>query len=227
MGAPAEAMPDRRTLESAVALACRAPSLHNSQPWRWILDAETLKLFSDNDRMLPATDPLGRQMVLSCGAALHHLQTALAAQLWASMIERIPRSPDRQCLATLRFCRLNDSSENEIRLAAAIRRRRTERLPMDAPPEWPQTVASLRTLAERAGAHLGVIGERERPALDDISRRISGARRADLAYQSELHWWTGHAVYPDGIPADTLPAGGRTVAVERVLSRSRDGSRPR
>lgn len=73
MGAPAEAMPDRRTLESAVALACRAPSLHNSQPWRWILDAETLKLFSDNDRMLPATDPLGRQMVLSCGAALYHL----------------------------------------------------------------------------------------------------------------------------------------------------------
>lgn len=215
MGAPAETMPDRRTLESAVALASRAPSLHNSQPWRWILDTATLRLFSDNDRILPATDPSGRQMVLSCGAALHHLQTALAAQRWASTIERFPLSPDRQCLATLRFHRLRGSSDTEIRLAAAIHRRRTERLPMDAPPEWQRTVAALRKLAERAGAHLDVIGEHERPGLDDMSRRISRVRRADLAYQSELRWWTGHAAYPDGVPADTLPAGGRAVATER------------
>ncbi len=81
MGTFAETMPDRRTLESAVASACRAPSLHNSQPWRWVLGTTELRLFSDPDRILPATDPSGRQMVLSCGAVLHHLQTALLARV--------------------------------------------------------------------------------------------------------------------------------------------------
>ncbi|MGW0026803.1 Acg family FMN-binding oxidoreductase [Rhodococcus sp. NPDC003383] len=213
-------MPDRRTLESAVALACRAPSLHNSQPWRWVLGAHALTLYSDNDRILPATDPSGRQMVLSCGTALDHLRTALAAQRWSSAIERMPRSPDRQCLATLRFRRLDESSDTEpsdtgARLAAAIARRRTERLPMAAPPEWPSTVTLLQELAEDAGAHLDGIGEDERAALDDVSRRISGEKRADPAYLSELNWWTGHAMFPEGVPADTLPAAGSAVAVER------------
>ncbi|WP_420751233.1 Acg family FMN-binding oxidoreductase [Rhodococcus sp. O3] len=225
MGTPAESMPDRRTLESAVALACRAPSLHNSQPWRWILGAHALTLYCDNDRILPATDPSGRQMVLSCGTALHHLRTALAAQRWSSEIERMPRSPDRQCLATLRFRRLDESSDTGssdtepsdtgVRLAAAIARRRTERLPMAAPPELPSTVTLLQELAEHAGARLDVIGEDERAALDDMSRRISGKRRADSGYLSELNWWTGHAIFPEGVPAETLPAAGSAVAIER------------
>jgi nitroreductase len=211
----AETMPDRRTLESAVASACRAPSLHNSQPWQWVLDSDALRLFSDNDRILPATDPSGRQMVLSCGAALHHLRTALAARSWTSMIERMPRSPDRQCLATVRFRPSDETTEAEIRSAAAIGRRRTERLPMAAPPGWQQTLAPLQELAEHFGVQLRPIGEHERPALEDMSRRTSGVRRTDAAYQLELNWWTGHAVYPDGVPSVALPAGRRTVATER------------
>ena len=82
------AMPDRTSLESAVALACRAPSLHNSQPWRWVVGRFGLSLFSDPDRLLPATDDFGRQMVISCGAALNHLEVAFAAQGWDIEIDR-------------------------------------------------------------------------------------------------------------------------------------------
>ena len=38
-------------LAATVELACRAPSLHNSQPWRWVFDAGTLRLFADHARV--------------------------------------------------------------------------------------------------------------------------------------------------------------------------------
>ncbi len=57
----------RRTLESAV----RAPSVYNSQPWRWrISTADGVDLFADPDRHLMAIDLDGRDLLLSCGAAL-------------------------------------------------------------------------------------------------------------------------------------------------------------
>ena len=65
-------------IEDAVHSACRAPSFHNSQPWKWVLESATLKLFLDTD-WLVATDDSGRQAMLSCGAALDHLRVAMAA----------------------------------------------------------------------------------------------------------------------------------------------------
>lgn len=210
-----ETMPDGRTLESAVALASRAPSLHNSQPWRWTLDADELALFSDSDRILPATDPSGRQMLLSCGAVLHHLRVALTARHWATVVERMPDATNRRCLATLRFRRVDAVTDTDLRMAEAIGRRRTERLPMGAPQEWARTESALQMLAEPAGVRLSAIAEHERPALEELSRRIGGERRSDAAYQTELSWWAGHGMYPDGIPPDALPPRRRTVATER------------
>ena len=73
----------------AVTLACRAPSLHNSQPWRWIADG-ALHLFADRTRLVPATDSSGREMILSCGAVLDHLRVAIAAAGWDTTVDRFP-----------------------------------------------------------------------------------------------------------------------------------------
>jgi nitroreductase len=213
---PSQTMPSRRTIETAVALACRAPSLHNSQPWRWVLGSQDLSLFSDPDRILPATDAFGRQMVLSCGAALNHLHYAFASLRWTSVIDRLPHSQGRQCLATIGLAPAQGLSDTDDRMATAITRRRTERLPMDPPGRWDQTFAQVTELAAQSGTHLEVIGEHGRPALEAMSRRLSGLRRADPVYQAELRWWAGHSLYPEGIPAEALPAARhRTVAVER------------
>ncbi|GCE43607.1 hypothetical protein Rhow_007837 [Rhodococcus wratislaviensis] len=206
MGTPAETMPSWRTIESVVALACRAPSLHNSQPWRWVLEHEGLTLFSDPDRILPATDSFGRQMVVSCGAALNHLKYALLEHHWDAAIERMPHSASRQCLATVAFTPAAEVSGSEIALATAIARRHTERLPMAAPNSWDDALAQVTELAERAGMHVEDIGDRARPTLEAMSRRLSGLRRGNPVYQAELQWWAGHALYPDGIPSAALPA---------------------
>jgi hypothetical protein len=72
----------RRALRqrAVVSLATRAPSIHNSQPWQWRLADSSMHLFADTSRLLPATDPDGRDLLLSCGATLHHLRVALAAE---------------------------------------------------------------------------------------------------------------------------------------------------
>ncbi|HYB80648.1 MAG TPA: NAD(P)H nitroreductase, partial [Mycobacterium sp.] len=66
-------------LKKAVLLACRAPSVHNSQPWRWVAEDGVLHLFVDRHRALPATDYSGREVILSCGAVLDHLCVAMTA----------------------------------------------------------------------------------------------------------------------------------------------------
>ena len=85
---------DRRTVRSALQLAVRAPSVHNSQPWRFVLGRSSVHLHADLGRWLPATDPDARGLMQSCGTVLHHLQVALAASGISATVHRLP-DPDR------------------------------------------------------------------------------------------------------------------------------------
>ena len=90
-------------LAATVELACRAPSLHNSQPWRWIFENGTLHLFADHARVGRHTDATGREVILSCGAALDHLQVAAATAGWQVTVERYPNPHDHDHLASVVF----------------------------------------------------------------------------------------------------------------------------
>ncbi|MGZ4520454.1 MAG: Acg family FMN-binding oxidoreductase, partial [Mycobacteriaceae bacterium] len=68
--------PDLETILAALDVACRAPSVHNTQPWRWAIAEHSVHLFADGSRRLPVVDPDGREMTISCGAALHHARVA-------------------------------------------------------------------------------------------------------------------------------------------------------
>ena len=60
---------DREVIAKAIHLACRAPSLHNSQPWRWIVGEAAVDLFADHERVVRSADSSGREAIISCGAA--------------------------------------------------------------------------------------------------------------------------------------------------------------
>lgn len=51
-------------VHDAVVVACRAPSLHNSQPWRWVADGAELHLFADRRRLVQVADRSGREQFL-------------------------------------------------------------------------------------------------------------------------------------------------------------------
>ena len=82
--------PDAHELESVLDLAARAPSAGNAQPWRWTVDQHGVQLLADWTRSLGDTDSDRRDVLLSCGAVLHHCAVAFAAAGWSSRIVRFP-----------------------------------------------------------------------------------------------------------------------------------------
>ena len=83
-------MVNTEVIKNAVQLACRAPSLHNSQPWHWVAEDGTVQLYLDKDRVLYSTDHSGREALIGCGAVLDHFRVAMAAAGWTANVDRFP-----------------------------------------------------------------------------------------------------------------------------------------
>ncbi|BBZ45372.1 Acg family FMN-binding oxidoreductase [Mycobacterium parmense] len=195
--------PDPEVFRDAVMLAGRAPSLHNSQPWRWVARGASLQLWADPSRLMPATDRSGRELILSCGAALDHLRVAMAAAGWDSITKRLPDAAEPDHLATVGFRPSPAVTDVQRRRAAAVRRRRTDRLPFDAPAGWPALHSALCRAVMPYGVLLDVVADDQRPALAEESRLAETLRRYDTTYVSELRWWTS----PFDSDATHLPEG--------------------
>ena len=83
-------------------MACRAPSLYNSQPWLWAADHGRLDLFLHSSRVLH-TDRSTREAHISCGAVLDHLRVAMTAAGWMADVVRFPAPNNPGHLATVEF----------------------------------------------------------------------------------------------------------------------------
>ena len=213
--------------KNAVELACRAPSLHNSQPWRWVAAGAGLQLHADPSRIGHHTDSTGREVIISCGAVLDHLRVAVGAGGWAATIDRLPSPQNRDHLASLMFSRMESVSDHQRVLAEAIQRRRTDRLPFAAPEPWEALEARLRAVVHNSVADLDVIDDSGRPALADASRRTEWLRAHDSSYQAELLWWTGYSSQQEGISPSALvsEAEAGRVDVARSFPTAGDGDR--
>ncbi|HYX96067.1 MAG TPA: hypothetical protein VE823_13455, partial [Geodermatophilus sp.] len=88
-------------LEAAVDRAVLAPSVHNTQPWSFVLSPDRVEVRADRRRQLTVLDPLGRELVHSVGAALFTLRVALSARGWALAVDRLPRPDDPDLLAVV------------------------------------------------------------------------------------------------------------------------------
>ncbi|MEV6325270.1 hypothetical protein AB0M45_29420 [Nocardia sp. NPDC051787] len=202
---PALSVPDLPTVVAAVEMAGRAPSVHNTQPWRWEFDDAELHLYRDNDRLLISADPQGRQLVISCGTVLHHLRTVLAAHGWHTDTQRVPDLSHRpELLASIKFRAWPDPPEGVLTRAAAIQRRRTDRLPMNPPHRFDDLVHTARMLTSPHDVELDVLDDSARPLLAAASEQAAAARHYDMDYQTELHWWTGHSFTTEGVPRTAL-----------------------
>ncbi|WP_431965821.1 Acg family FMN-binding oxidoreductase [Nocardia sp. bgisy134] len=201
---PASSVPDTPTLLAALQLAARAPSVHNTQPWRWEFDGTRLDLFRDDDRLLTSADPDGRQLVISCGAMLHHLRTALAARGWHTDTQRVPVPTRPDLLAAITFRAWPDPPAGVLTRAQAIEHRRTDRLPLTPPPGLGELVHTARMLASPHDVELDVLDDSARPLLAAASEHADANRRYDMDYQTELHWWAGHSDVKEGVPGTAL-----------------------
>jgi nitroreductase len=192
-----------------VAAATRAPSIHNTQPWRFTASAERLEVRLDRDRALPVLDPSGRQQVISCGIAVEFAVVALAAAGSAAEVDLLPDPADPDHLATVRLTGPHEASPDDRALAEAIDRRHTVRAPFQARAVPGELVESLQAEAARFGTWCKPITRSEEEvATVFLISRAEEMEQSDPAYLAELQQWvrTDPAAV-DGVPVEAAPSG--------------------
>lgn len=207
-------MVEPEVIKSAVRLACRAPSLHNTQPWQWVLTHDgTLQLFLEPTRVM-LSDRSGREALIGCGAALDHLRVAMAAAGWRAQINRFPSPDDPNHLASIEFVAKDAVTDDNRRRADAILLRRTDRLPFIAPMHWESFESLLCNAVDGDAARLDVMPDELRSCLAEASQLAEALRLYDSAYHAELGWWTAPFEVSEGIPYSSLVSAAESDRVD-------------
>lgn len=202
-------------LAEAADVARYAPSIHNSQPWRWRVSPAGLDLFLDGGRRLAVSDPQARLAVLSCGAALHHARAALAAEGLAVRVDRMPDPADPDHLAHLEVTGRVPVSPEAIRLVQTIEIRHTDRRPVTGDPVTPEEQAAVAAAVQAEQAWLHPLRWEEVLELAAAASYAQQTEAADERWQAELAYWTGgprpagtgvpDSAIPDRPPATPVP----------------------
>jgi nitroreductase len=193
----------REALEQAVRDALRAPSIFNTQPWRWRIGRSGLELWADPTRQLDVTDPYGHELLLSCGAALHHALVSLAATGWAVTVDRYGDRGDRLARIDL-VGRAAEADPEAVALRAAIPVRRTDRRPYADQPVPDEIIDALTVAAAASGVRLHRVRYDQMPMFAVAVAFAGSAETGDPTYLSELSRWTNRPQWNnDGVPPAT------------------------
>src|SRR5437762_6063553 len=116
-----------------IATAARAPSVHNTQPWRFRVGQYVIELYADPGRKL-RVDPAGREMLISCGAALFGLRLAVRSLGYLPRVELLPDPAQLRLLARVRLGTAEPMTGRERQLLEALPHRHTHRGPFAPGP---------------------------------------------------------------------------------------------
>ncbi|GAA1033641.1 hypothetical protein GCM10009557_36030 [Virgisporangium ochraceum] len=198
-----------------VADAVRAPSMHNTQPWRFRLSGQAVDVLLNDDRVLLVGDPAGRAARVAVGAAVFNLRlamdvdgTAAAVRLW----------PEPDVIARLTAADARPATPAERRLYAAIPRRHSNRDPFaDVPVPADARTGLVRAAHDEGGwLHLAESAA-DAEATADLIREADRLLRSDTGYLTELASWTGVGAHAtEGVPRD---AGGPEPDQYELLTR--------
>ncbi len=201
-------------VDAIVATAARAPSVHNTQPWRFRLDGNVLELYADPSRRLDRTDPQGREMVISCGAALFGLRLAVRQLGYRPAVDLLPSRNRPDLLARVRLGGVMPIRVGEQRLLDATRRRHTHRGPFAAEPLPSGLLVALQRDVETEAATLVFVRAGNR--YGQLATLVAAAERRQRQHPmlaGEVRAWTHprNAWLRDGVPAVAFPPspGGR------------------
>lgn len=189
-------------LRFALRYAVLAPSSHNTQPWRFIVDGQTVTLNADRLRALPVADPYDRELIISCGAALLNLRVALSHFGLAYAITLFPSSADPDLLASVQLVPGGHVDTSLAPLFGAITARATTRLPFTDEQIAPESCEKLIRAGEAEGAEIACVQTSD--ARMRLAEWIAEADRRqfdDPRFRRELASWIHSSRHDDGMPA--------------------------
>ena len=192
------------TMQRIVELATRAPSVHNTQPWRWRASGHVLELFADRRHQLHASDPSGRNLVISCGAVLHHAQVVAEALGWSPRVTRHPDPSQPDLLASLELTAAPPRAAS-VAMLDAIDTRCTDRRRFTSWPVPEERLSRLSRVASDAGTRaIALTDASERFRAERLVDRATELQRAHPATMAEQRSWRDRV--GDGIPSAVVPA---------------------
>ncbi|MEM1054822.1 MAG: nitroreductase family protein [Bacteroidota bacterium] len=209
--------PVAEQLEAMLNWAVLAPSVLNTQPWIFAMEDGAVLLFADRARQLATLDPHGRELAISCGAALFNLRLAARHFGYATRVERTPDPDQPDLLARIRLAGAERATEEHERLFREIKHRRTNRRPFAEMPVPSGLLRDLQEAVVKEGAQ--VLAITDPGAKAEIGALVAAgvrAQGADPDAASEIHRWLRPNRDPrrDGVP-DREQAGWDRVSTLR------------
>ncbi|HEV7899601.1 MAG TPA: nitroreductase family protein [Planosporangium sp.] len=196
---------DPADFAAVLRAATRAPSMLNTQPWRFRMGPAQIDLLVDPGRRLPVADATGSASRLACGAALYNLRVALAVRGTPALIRLQPDRADPCLLARLTPAEPRPPTPAELCLNRAIPRRHSNRarfLDKLVPAEVrAELIAAARTENAWFDLLLGPAAVEAAAGLVETAHEILNR---DAGYRAELSRWT-RTISTDVIPVDGVP----------------------
>jgi hypothetical protein len=195
---------------SAISVATRAPSIHNTQPWRFRPRPEGIELLADPDRLLPAVDPDGRELLISCGAALFGLRLGLRRLGRLPAVTLLPDPTHPLLTGWVWSAGRAALTTAETDLITAVPHRHTHRGPFTPGEVPPRLLAALQSDAAAEGCELVLMtNSQEIARLSRLVRLAAAQQRANPAVTTELARWVRSpgSEARDGVPAFARLAG--------------------
>ena len=194
----------RRIVESAAA----APSIHNTQPWQFIVVADDLlEVRADPDRALWVGDPRARALYLSCGAALFNIRTAIRMTGFNPLVWPLPHPEfGPTVIAAVQAEPGRPATFAEREMYEAIWQRHTNRGPFTAEPISESVREALAQAATFEFTTLRMLSNTEAATVLDMAALASAELAGDVDHRIELQRWIATNSRDEGIPADALPS---------------------
>lgn len=198
----------KQVLDAVVEAGRWAPSVHNTQPWTFAVSGEEISLRADTARKLSVSDAAGRELLISCGAALFTMRTAMRCEGYEPLVRILP-DPDRPgLLATVRAGEQVKADEPTWVLGGEIERRRTHRAGFADVPVPDQLIESLVKAAMSEGAKLTPIRSADAvTVLAALTQAAQGVQVQDQRFNLEVIRWARPpgSTRTDGVPAESYP----------------------
>ncbi|HVY08585.1 MAG TPA: nitroreductase family protein [Mycobacteriales bacterium] len=190
-------------LRVVAEFASLAPSVHNTQPWRFVGDPGTLEVHLDPARLLAFLDPDGRQMRMSCGAAIEFARLAVRSLGRACTVRLLPDPSNPTVVGKLVIGETEPVTPNEQRMIDAVARRYTDRGPYTDEPVSPDVLQRLREAAGERRCWLRVIDQPDqRLSVIRLLANAESTESGEANYRDELAKWRRSAPAPDGVPVE-------------------------